>query len=842
MFDRLFDYLRREKRRYIFLKALQAFAGGLFILGVSLQLCAIFYHLIQAFKISMLAAQIFTGAGVFLTVVVSVAIVVVQFRRSLRGATLAFVAKRLESQSPFFQEQSPKLKGELATAAEFLESRRGTFGSAEFEEGHIARVQGMMNAFQSRLRPSFALFGLMVLGALQITFSIQIVKYIRPSLPSSVMAWLPDHYEMRLPGGEEESENWTKQSGSISGMAGADVRFVPPPMGPLKTFLYVQETGNPTWMRVECKKYCEWKLRERGLYAIGTMFQRSSFFPLQASPDEAPRGIILVQEAGTQDYIPASTVEVLNKSHLDLQVNATDDVQLKSVELRHRFQDEDQLIQSWKLSGRLLKTPYQLKMEGWKGGRHEIYLRIRDYVQSFDSSSISILFADDETIREKRMQDLRALLDEWVHVLGDLLETDRDRQLSNMLLKRLDDMTYPDVEEGTLLAAYVRELKRLANRIERWAKFSPDFKESKNLVERTERQILYGLSLLFQEKTGEIAETSNSLRSSQADINKLLEQLKAGKTDLDPQVLEEAFKKLAEKLAELQKKIRDLPQGPEDELINREALEAQSQEADELAKRIEAIKDQLAKGDTKGALRELESLMNQLSILTKEMERAVDQWESNLQAGSVQQMQEYTKKLEEIKKSQEDLAKRTEEQKKNAEQYAKDYAYKPSDKKIEDALQKKYDSLKEEQMKIEQKMKQAGEDFERSLEGTEWKDVLRGDEAKDMESRITDRMGDAGKALNDREGVQAVTQQKEALDLLNQMMEKQKKMQDQMQSAGQNPTGNREENRSEKMEIIGSEGKGQRERKRKIMESLRQTVDEKYQKSHEQYFEDMLQR
>jgi hypothetical protein len=49
-------------------------------------------------------------------------------------------------------------------------------------------------------------------------------------------------------------------------------------------------------------------------------------------------------------------------------------------------------------------------------------------------------------------------------------------------------------------------------------------------------------------------------------------------------------------------------------------------------------------------------------------------------------------------------------------------------------------------------------------------------------------------------------------------------------------------NRSQKIEIRGTESKSEKERRRKIMDSLKQQVGEKYQQSHERYFEELLQR
>ena len=45
-----------------------------------------------------------------------------------------------------------------------------------------------------------------------------------------------------------------------------------------------------------------------------------------------------------------------------------------------------------------------------------------------------------------------------------------------------------------------------------------------------------------------------------------------------------------------------------------------------------------------------------------------------------------------------------------------------------------------------------------------------------------------------------------------------------------------------KVELLATECKVEKERRRKMMESLQRNVEDRFQKSHEQYFEEQLQR
>ena len=77
--------------------------------------------------------------------------------------------------------------------------------------------------------------------------------------------------------------------------------------------------------------------------------------------------------------------------------------------------------------------------------------------------------------------------------------------------------------------------------------------------------------------------------------------------------------------------------------------------------------------------------------------------------------------------------------------------------------------------------------------------------------------------------------------MLKQMESVQQQTRDQLENMAQQ-LGGSESQKREKVEIIESEGRGERKRRQKIMNSLKQKVDENFQKSHERYFEELLQR
>jgi hypothetical protein len=751
-------------------------------------------------------------------------------RRRWSRLSYAEVAGEIENQNPYFKSH-PEERSELRIAGSFLDATRSE-ESEDFRLAHIRRIDSRISDWAWFLRPNKrAGFWLASLGFFTIILS-QFPSLTEVGLPKSGFMWSPQGHEVLLP---VPGAEWERRSGSISTTMGSKIRFEAP-----KTFLqsYVFVQLNDRWSVFRCNQFCEFEVQGSGQYSVGHLWRRSAAFPVQSFMDEPPRSAIWVKVNG--DMVPGASLQLLNIKDLNLDLTATDDLRLSKLVLIHRYMDKEEVVETIKADGKAFRSSYTLKMDDWKGGLHLIFLEPHDDFTSSRSEPLQITYNDESTLREKRLRDLEALINEWTHVLADLIESKLDKKLSDSLRARLKEIQYPSMESSGLLAAYTKELQLLSDRILGWIDIRAPMTQVDDLIKRTERSILYGLSLLFQERAGDIGQTAADLKSSQADLSKLLEKIKSGKLDMNSEALEEAFKELAKQLEEMQKKISQLPKGPQDDLINREALEAQAQEAQSLADRIEEIRKQAQSGDSKGALRELESLLNQLSILSREMERGLEQWQQNMDQGALQKSQEFAKKIDGIKKRQEELIKETESAKEKLDKLeSKPFSIKDKeDLKEQEALEKKVESLEAKQEKLSEDLKEAGEQFDKSLEGTEWSQLFRSEEAKALESEAGERMIESKEGLDSFRMMESLTNQQEAVEMLNKISEGQKQMQQQMQQMSESMTPAA----PEKMEILGSEGKGEKERKRKIMESLKQNVGEKYQKSHERYFEELLQR
>lgn len=750
---------------------------------------------------------------------------------------LSDAARSVEEQSSAFRNDLSQ-KAELRSAASFLDSFDPS-SSLELQKAHISRVEKSLRNYAIEILPKAPFWVLMAIGLASLITSLELERSIQKTLPSRVVAWSPGTFEYKMP---FEGSEWQPKSGSLSAVAGSEIRFEAPDHGALQTYLFIKQQGEE-WSYSKCKERCEFSLEKSGRYAVGNMLYRSAKLPLIAIPNEKPRAVLFVKSG--EDLVPSASLRIKEQAEVQFELLATDDLVLKKASLIHRFEDNEEVLFSKNLDSDSFKATYDLRISDWEGGSHEVFLRVWDHAEKVDSSPVSISFADEEFLREQRVRNLRALINDWLHVLADLLESRADQQIAASLETRIQAIQYPENLNEGLMAVFSQELKSLGEEIVDRLIIREEIRSLPSLVSRVEKQILYGLSLLFQEKTGDLQASTDNVRNSQASLEQMLEKLKSGKGELDAQELQKTFENLLGQLSELQKKIRELPKGPSDDLINREALQEQASQSQQLEDRISEIQDLLSQGQDEQAVKELESLVNQLSILTKEIDRSMDQWEQNFAQGAMQGSEEFQNDLQKLSERQEELAEETKE----AEEKLRDLERRElgqlqsEDAKELEELKEKLESLEEEQDGLKSEFEKISQDFSEQLEGSEWESVFRSSEMKKMEEEISNRMTRSSEEIRDQRLKNAETLQRETVDLLNKAGEQQQQMRQQVQKmAEQQRMAASERRQSGRVEIVEESGKGERERRRKIMNSLRQEVPEEYQGSHEQYFQELLQR
>lgn len=743
-------------------------------------------------------------------------------RWTKKNISIESVASEIEKKSTFFS-LNPQYRSELVSAASFLRNE------AEFKRAHFEVWENRLEEFKVQLRASKNVWIGVVLVSFCLLIQGSLSQRLQIFLPTKKVAWFLSEYEYRLP---VSDSSWVKKRGAVSVVKNSTVRFLSPEYFPLKTYIFFQLSDGP-WQMKPCQKYCEIQVSDQMRYAVGSLARISPIFPILALDDEAPRPIIFLKEK--DELIPHPSLRIANRSDLILELIASDDLALKKVSLIRRQANSETELFSQDFFEARFKSEYVLDLKEWPGGESEVILVASDAFQTRESAPLILFYEDEEFLREQRLMSIRSLLDQWVHVLADLLESERDKRLGSQLFERLESIEWPTQELEGNLKIFVEGLKRLDEKIRRDLSRA-DSSKVQSLITRVEKQILYGLSLILQEKAGDLNQSTQDLNAAQGDLQGLLEDIKSGKEELKSEVLQEAFEKLMKQIESLQDKIKNLPQGPTDQMINREALDEQLSQSEELQDKINEIQNQISAGNESQALRELESLINQLSILSKEISRSFEQWQENLARGAVESSQRFEKKLEDLRKRQEELIQKTDElnEKKSTEQ-------RELSEKEEREFEKQSQDLQNQQDEIAKEFNEATQEFKDNLQGSEWEQVFSSFESTELEASVRERMEDASEALSESDLAEALLQEKESAEMLKQMESVQQQTRDQLENMAQQ-LGGSESQKREKVEIIESEGRGERKRRQKIMNSLKQKVDENFQKSHERYFEELLQR
>lgn len=838
----LSKYIKRQKSRLFAYLVMQQLFIALILFFLGLHLSLLFSRFSVLFQNTFNFHEEILTFGICISLLVVCFYLFLSVRRVFSSDLKRASALAIEAQASFFTEH-PELKSELVTAGDMLD---GQAKQGSFESAHLSRWNNLVAQLRWELLPikSFWL-NLSFLFVLLVSFvSLQKANFY--PLPTKIVAWQLKDYEEMLP---YEDYEWRRKEGVLSSLMGATVRFeVFDRHSILKNFLFVQESQS-FWRRIPCDQFCSFEMKESGRFAVGNLFYRSAAYPIVVLQDEEPKVVLFVVDG--DELVPEAQVLIENKKSIQLEVLASDDVGLKKYEFRHRFEEEDTLIQSEELSAKRLKKRFELSLAEWKGGRHELYMKVRDNSHEVDSNPIVIGYADEEFLRQKRVQDLQEVLNEWTHVLADLLESEADNKIIVGFSERISEVQYPDSEEDSVISVFYQELSRLAEKMQVDLVMSRRLDLLPSYRAEVEKQILYGLSLIFQEQVGDVQASQDALRDSQADLSKLLEDFRNGKQKMSSEKLQKAFEDLSKRLKDLMDKVSKLPKGPQDNLINRDALDKQVSEAKSLEEQIAEIQKKLNDGNQEQALKELESLVNKLSILQKEMESSFSQAQENLEKGVLESSEKFEKKLKSLREEQENLAEKTEETKKKLEKQKQlgsfsddmDQSLGKQEKLSEEKLNTELQELAEGQKEIEKKFQEATEEFDKMMKGSQFEKLLRSEQAKEAEQEIQGKMQGSESSLRESQPVPSLNGQREAIELMRQAEESQQKQRKQIQDlAQQQGAASGQHMKNEKMEIVDSQGKGERERRRKIMESRRQDVDDKYRPSHERYFEELLQR
>lgn len=747
-------------------------------------------------------------------------------------------AREVERQSSYFSSH-PRQTSELQVAASILHHQRFP-REGSFEAAHIEALEKKLELFRTEILPRPQLAGLIALVVFSLVGISQMNRYFAYHLPANIQAWQLKSYEIQLPYGESK---WQVQQSGVRGIKSSRIRFKAPDRGVFQTYLFVQEAFG-RWQIKACKDFCEWTLNQSGQFAVGSLFARSAKFPILVTADEPPQAALFLVDG--EDLIPGAELLVENKEALEMQSIAGDDVALKELSLIKRKDDKEEVL--WArtdLSERAWRSTETVSLLEWSGGVYELFIRAKDHIQETESEPLVIMYADEEFKREQRIQSLRALIGQWVNILGDLLESKEDGKVLSSLSSRISSIEYPDNLNEELPAVYVEELKSLAEKIQIDLVIGQKVFLLPDYIAEVEKQLLYGLSLIFQQRVGDIRDSQEALSDQRKGLMELLDELKAGGKQLNSEELQKQFDELMKRLQDLTSKVSELPKGPQNEMLNREALEEQVSQAQSLEQQIQDIQRRLLEGDSETALKELESLLNQLSILEKEIDRSLQQYQENIDQGAFQSSENFQKELADLQKKQEELLKKTETLKDQQEALEKqpfDPAKFREQANDEKKLNEEFEKLAQEQEALENEFSESVQRFDEKLQGSEWESVFRSQQNQVDEEQVRSSMQDSEQGLQQNRASASITEQNEVVEALRQAQENQQQIRQQIQKAAEQAAAQGLQRGNEKLEIVESEGRGEKERRRKIMNSRRQKVEDRFQESHERYFEELLQR
>jgi hypothetical protein len=130
-----------------------------------------------------------------------------------------------------------------------------------------------------------------------------------------------------------------------------------------------------------------------------------------------------------------------------------------------------------------------------------------------------------------------------------------------------------------------------------------------------ERDVLLLDDLLQRQRLEQMLDVADRMQSARDRLEKLMAEYKRNQTDAVKQEIERELKRMAERLAELQSKAQRLAHDVPDDFVNREALEGS-----DVQKRLDAIRDMLARGETDKAMEEMKRLSSMIDKMVASME------------------------------------------------------------------------------------------------------------------------------------------------------------------------------------------------------------------------------
>jgi hypothetical protein len=148
------------------------------------------------------------------------------------------------------------------------------------------------------------------------------------------------------------------------------------------------------------------------------------------------------------------------------------------------------------------------------------------------------------------------------------------------------------------------------------------------------------------------------MAASRRELARLAEKLRKVPDEQTRKELLAEVERLRERIQDLMSRMAELAKGIRDEHLNREAMESVEKEQDLLGQ-LSDIQKKLQSGNVDEALKELDSLGQQLEKLESELQQKAGREQGGKYAQEAKQLREAANALRELKQKEQDLEKRT---------------------------------------------------------------------------------------------------------------------------------------------------------------------------------------
>ncbi len=181
-------------------------------------------------------------------------------------------------------------------------------------------------------------------------------------------------------------------------------------------------------------------------------------------------------------------------------------------------------------------------------------------------------------------------------------------------------------------------------------------------VVELENDVMFLVEFLRKQRLDDVLHQEGKIQDIQKSLTDLLQDLADGKTDgLDERAAKE-MQKLEEMIRSLLDKLQQMSSNWDDEFLNLEALKGL--EEPDFNKKIQEMRDALARGDTEAALKAAMSAVNSLEKMLSEMGQHAQEYVDSTYSKALQEMSELDRRLRELEEGERKVAQQTEKLKK----------------------------------------------------------------------------------------------------------------------------------------------------------------------------------